>query len=94
MTANGPYTLSSLPPLVGDCTMLVGLDEVGDGSVKAYLGARYKGIYLHVCPEDAETFRRAWDTGRHVFMWPIPPADLLLKDACKAGSALSTDGDR
>lgn len=77
------YNLSSLPPFAGEVTMLVGLDECEDGSVKAYLGHRYKGIYLHVEPENAEDFRRAWGTGGHVFMWPIPPADLLCKDEPK-----------
>lgn len=77
------YRLSGIPPLVGPCTLLVGLDECEDGSVKAYLGARWKGIYLHVEPEGAEDFRRAWGSGGHVWMYPVPPADLLCKDEPK-----------
>ncbi len=82
------YNLSNIPPLVSMCgvesvTLLVGLDEDGpDGALKVYLGARYKRVHLLVTDEaEKENFRRAWGTGRHVWMWPVPSQDDLYVDA-------------
>lgn len=76
------YTLSSIPPFAGDCTLLVGVEEQEDGSVKAYLGARHKGVYLHVHADEAEGFRRAWRSASgHIWLYPVPPRDLLRVDA-------------
>lgn len=81
------YQLSTMPPLgaifgTEPATLLVGLDEDGpDGALKVYLGARYKRVYILVSDEaEKETFRRAWGTGGHVWMTPIPADDLLHVD--------------
>jgi hypothetical protein len=93
--AKTAYTLSSVPPLLGPVTLLVGVEEQDDGSVKAYLGARWKGIYLHVHADEAEDFRRAWGSGApHVWLYPVPPADLLHKDenaASQSSTVLTAD---
>jgi hypothetical protein len=82
---SGTYSLSSVPPLtslfgVEPVTLLVGVEDDPGGGIRAYLGARWKGVYLHVTEPDAvEQFRRAWGSGGHVWMSPVPPPDLLHK---------------
>jgi hypothetical protein len=81
------YTLSSLPPIgsflgVEPVTLLVGLEDEPDGTLRVYLGHRAKGIYMQVItPQAQEHFRRAWGGGfGYVWMWPLPPADALFRD--------------
>lgn len=76
------YHLSSFPPLVGPVTLLVGVEDDPDGGIRAYLGARYKRIYVHVTdPEAVEQFRRAWGYPMgHTWLWPIPPPEALTKE--------------
>lgn len=76
------YELNSSPvfALTRSVTLLVGVEDQPDGKVRAYLGARWKRIYLLLDPEEAEPFRRAWGTGQHVWMAPIPPAELLHRE--------------
>lgn len=75
------YTLSSLPPLAsGMTTLVVGLEEAEGGGVKVYLGARWKRLYVLVGPEHAEDFRRAWGLQGHLWVYPVPPAELIRKD--------------
>jgi len=79
------YTLLSGPSAVfypEPVTMLVGLEDEPDGSLRVYLGARYKGIYLRVPAgeESQREFRRAWNSGGHVFMAPVPSADVLHRE--------------
>jgi len=82
----GDYHLSGVPPLgafagVEPVTLLVGLEDAPDGVLKVYLGARWKGLHLRVTdPEEQDTFRRAWGSGGHVWMWPIPPAETIHSD--------------
>lgn len=82
MTEAIDYELNSSPvfAFAGPVTLLVGVEEQPDGRVRAYLGARWKGLYLLLDPAEAEPFRQAWATGQHVWMRPIPPADLLHRD--------------
>lgn len=93
------YTLSTVPPLgslvgVDPVTLLVGLDENGpDGALKVYLGARYKRVYLLIAGEaEKEQFRRAWGSGGHVWMWPVPHGDLLHVDPAPGANAPSVAG--
>ena len=90
------YTLSGIPPLgafIGatQVTLLTGIEDDPSGALRVYLGARYKGLYMLI--EDAEakdTFRRAWGSGApHTWMWPLPPAEAILKDA---GRHVAADG--
>ena len=79
------YTLSSVPTFGEPVTLLVGLEETTQGALKVYLGHRAKGLYLLVTDaEEQETFRRAWATRQHVWMWPLPPADEIRSDAAEA----------
>lgn len=87
MTASAEsFTLSSMPPMAAffgaqPVTLLVGVEDGPDGTLKAYLGARYKGIYvLVVDPEEQETVRRAWGSGGHIWWSPVPSQELLHKD--------------
>jgi hypothetical protein len=93
MTDNvGTYNLSSLPPAgsffgAEPVTLLVGLGDAPDGALKVYLGARWKGLHLLVTdPQEQETFRRAWGTGGHVWMWPLPPAEAIHCDAVEVSA--------
>lgn len=81
------YTLSSMPPLtaifgVQPATLLVGLEDDVDGSLKAYLGARWKRTFVRITePTDQDAFRRAWGSmSSHIWLSPIPPAELLEQD--------------
>lgn len=75
------YTLSSFPTFAQPVTLLVGVANADDGTLRVYLGARYRGRHLIVTdPADQEAFRRVWATGGHVWLWPIPPADLIHTD--------------
>jgi hypothetical protein len=83
------YTLSSMPPLgsfmgTEPVTMITGYEPQDDGTVKVYLGARHKGLYLLVTdPEEQEFFERGWNSimnGHHCWMWPLPPADAIHCD--------------
>jgi hypothetical protein len=76
------YELSSSPVFAfcREVTLLVGVEEQPDGAVRVYLGHRAKGVYLLVEPEQADPFRRAWASGQHVWMAPVPPAERLLVD--------------
>lgn len=76
--ASVAYTLTSFPPLVAS-TLLVGVDEE-DGGVRAYMGARWKRVHLHVPDPEAENFRRAWRSGGHVWLYPVPTPDWLCVD--------------
>jgi hypothetical protein len=82
-TAPLSYTLDSSPAFAFgqlSVTLLVGVEEQPDGKWRAYLGARWKGLYLLLDAEEAEPFRRAWGTGQHVWMAPVPPAELLHRE--------------
>lgn len=83
MTTPISYELSSSPVfafLHDPVTIVVGVEEQPDGAWRVYLGHRAKGIYLLLEAAEAEPFRRAWASGGHVWMAPIPPADLLHSD--------------
>jgi len=65
--------------LSGDTTFMVGVEDHDDppGSLRVYVGHRYKNIYCIVDDEDAKRdVLRAWGHGGHVLM-PLPPADRL-----------------
>lgn len=76
------YELSSSPvfALCRPVTLLVGLEEQSDGKVRAYLGARWRGIYLLLDDEEAQPFRAAWGSGQHVWMSPVPPPEMLHRE--------------
>jgi hypothetical protein len=82
MTEAIDYELNSSPVFApwGPVTLLVGVEEQLDGRVRAYLGARWKRLYLLLDAAEAEPFRRAWATGQHIWMRPVPPAELLHHD--------------
>lgn len=87
------YELSSSPifALGRKVTLLVGVEDQPDGKVRAYLGARWKGIYVLVDAEEAAPFRQAWASGQHIWMAPIPPSELLHRDDDR-GAAEATRG--
>ena len=86
MTAR--YTLSSLPTFVEPVTLLVGLENGPEGALKVYLGRRSKGLHLLVTdPDEQALFRRAWATGGHVWMWPLPPADAIHAEPAASKAA-------
>jgi hypothetical protein len=76
------FTLSGSPAFAfgREVTLLVGVEEEPDGAVRAYLGRRSQGVYLLVEPEGADAFRRAWASGGHVWLAPVPPPELLRRD--------------
>lgn len=79
------FTLSNVPSFAEQVTLLVGLEESLDG-LHVYLGSRAKGLYLVVTDEqEKERFRKAWATGGHVWMWPLPAESAIHSDkAAKA----------
>ncbi len=88
------YSLSSMPPLTAifgasPATLLVGLEDDTDGTLKVYLGARYKRTFVRVTePTEQDAFRRAWGSGSaHIWLSPIPPAELLEQDPPTGGDA-------
>lgn len=76
------YTLSNSPvfALGREVTLLVGIEEQADGLVRAYLGARWRGVYLLLDAGEAEPFRQAWASGGHVWLAPVPPPELLHRE--------------
>lgn len=73
------YNLSSIPPLVGPVTLIVGIEDDPAGYVKVYLGARYKNLHLRLSEEEAKPFKRGYGYG-HLWMWPLPPAEAICQD--------------
>ncbi len=92
MTEAVTFTLSSVPPLgallgVQPATLLVGVEDDPAGGLRAFLGARWKGVYVLIDdPEAQEAFRRAWGSSGHVWLWPIPPREMLLQEVRDAVS--------
>ena len=80
------FTLSSLPPLgalmgIERTTLVVGLAEDESGALRVYLGKRWKNLYILVTePDEQDTFRRAWGSGGHIWMSPVPGAELIHCD--------------
>ena len=67
--------------MFGRNTMMVGLEEMDDGALKVYVGARWKNIYMILDDEaEKDKARRAWSYGGHVFM-PVPAPEQLFYDA-------------
>jgi hypothetical protein len=67
--------------LTGNACLIVGVEDDPDGSLRVYLGARWKGIHVHVDDETARAeIRRAWGDplSAHVFT-ARPPADALCQ---------------
>jgi hypothetical protein len=66
--------------LMGRTTLLVGLDDAKDGTLKAYVGARYLGKYIEITdPLDRKTFRDAWASGCKVLL-PLPNPKAVRED--------------
>jgi hypothetical protein len=76
------FTLSSSP--VGafgqGATLLVGLEDQPDGTVRAYLGHRRRGVYVVLSDAAVASFRAAWASGGHVWLSPVPPQGYLHRD--------------
>lgn len=85
------YELNTSPAFAfaGEVTLLVGIEEQPDGFVRAYLGHRARGLYLLLAETEAEPFRRAWATGQHVWMRPVPPVELLHREDAPPSTGLS-----
>lgn len=61
--------------------MVTGLEDQPDGSLKVYVGARYRGLYF--VTDDAETqkaLRVGWAHGGHLLIL-TPPADVIEAEA-------------
>lgn len=82
------YTLSSLPSLgalvgVERSALLTGVEDDPTGALRAYLGPRWKWLYILIEDEDTkEAFRRAWGGGAlgHVWLNPVPPPEAIHHD--------------
>jgi hypothetical protein len=74
-------TSGLLASLVGDTTLVVGVeDELEEGCLKVYVGARYLGTYVLIQdPEAQREVRTAWRGGGHVLI-PLPPQGHLYRD--------------
>lgn len=82
-TAAFEFNLSTSPvdAMFRPVTMVVGVEDDPDGGLRVYLGARYKNIYLLVDEAAKDSVRRGWGAGGHLWLWPIPPADILHREA-------------
>ena len=66
------------PLLTGGLSLLVGLEDDEDGSLRVYLGRRWTGIHTHVADEDAKReLRRVWGQGRGHALVTTPPREAL-----------------
>jgi hypothetical protein len=75
---------------MGATTLVVGVEDDPDGSLRMYVGHRFKGIYAIVDdPAEKEKLRSAWGSGGHLFtaipetLFQDPPAP-----AIEAGESL------
>jgi hypothetical protein len=63
--------------LCGQTAMVTGIEDEGDGALRVYVGARYKGVYVLVDGQEAQgALRDAWATGDKVLI-PLPPRGRL-----------------
>ncbi len=66
--------------LTGKSVLVTGVAEYPDGRVRAYLGPRYRGIYVNVDEDDGARVLGEWNQGGHLFT-DKPPTDALRFDA-------------
>jgi len=68
----------------GEMTYLVGIEDGPDGSLKAYVGHRARGVYCLIDDPEAQTaFRKAW-ASRAIVTIPTPPPECLFADPERA----------
>ncbi len=80
-----PVTLTTNPVSVldGNASIVVGCEREADGTLRLYLYARHRGLFVRVPTGGAaDKAEHLWNatTTAHIYLRPAPPADAIFSD--------------